>query len=276
MSADSQKRAFVVVLLTAVVCSLLVSASVVLLRPLQLANALLERSQNIMSLSGLLPDRALDNEEMLDLFLQLDSRVLDIDSATFIDEMDPDTFDQRRAAASPDSSTPIPSDMDLASLGRRSRYATVYLVWNEGEFDRIILPIRGNGMWSMIYGFLALESDLDTIAAAVFYEQGETPGLGDQITRPDWLGQWQGRRAFNAQGEPAFGIGPGRIDPASAAAAYKVDALAGATVTADAVSNLVHYWLGPHGFGPTLKVLGDASPTQQVRTRSDKVLTEEE
>jgi Na+-transporting NADH:ubiquinone oxidoreductase subunit C len=271
MRRDGNAKAFLVVLLVASVCSALVAASVVVLRPIQLNNQLLERSRNIMQLTGMLEQgETLQNDEMLALFKQLDARVVDIDAGVFDEGLDADTFDQRRAATRLDTSTEIPSDLDMARLGRRSKHATVYLVWQDAEIERIILPMHGAGMWSTLYGLIALESDLNTIAAATFYEQAETPGLGDAITRPDWLALWQGRQVYNKQGELAFGIGPGRIDPSSAAGQHRVDALTGATVTADSVTALVHYWLGPHGFQPFLQKLRDKPPQRKRRQREEE------
>ena len=263
MAGESNRQAFLVVFAVAVVCAALVSASVVLLRPIQLQNAMLEQSRNVMQLTGLLEDGVPDDETLLALFRSLDARVVDIDAGTFDDTMDPYGFNQRRAASREESSTAVPAEYDVARLGRRSQHAVVYLVWQGDELDRIILPIRGAGMWSMIFGFIALEADLNTLAAATFYEQGETPGLGDRITHADWLSQWVGRRVYDAQGEPAFGIGPGRIEAGSSAAVHRVDALSGATVTADAVAAMMHYWLGPHGFQPLLRNLASSPPQRR-------------
>ena len=263
MNNDSPIKAFLVVLVVAVVCSSLVSAAVVILRPIQLNNQLLDRSSNIMQLTGLLTEGAEPgDEEMLALYKSLDIRIVDIDQGLFDSAVNADTFDKRRAASNPELSVPVPAEYDLASLGRRSRYAPVYLVWREDELERIILPIRGAAMWSTLYGYLALEADLNTVAAATFYEHAETPGLGDQITRPDWLEQWQGRQIYDAQGELRFAVSAGRVEPGSPAAQHEVDALTGATVTADAVTSLVRYWMGPHGYQPFLDQLREQPPVQ--------------
>lgn len=265
MTNDSPIKAVLVVVLVALMCSSLVSAAVVMLRPIQLNNQLLERSRNIMQLTGLVPQEAeLPDEEMLSLFKSLDARVVDIDSAVFEPGVDPYTYDKRRAANNPELSVAIPPEFDLTGLGRRSRLAPAFLVWHEDEFQRIILPMRGNGMWSALYGYIALEPDLNTVAGAVFYEQNETPGLGDQITRPDWIAQWQGRRIYDERGEVRFAVSGGRVDPGSPSAAYEVDALTGATVTADAVTGLIHYWFGPHGFQPFLDHLRQQPPQQAI------------
>lgn len=256
MNNDSPVKAFLVVLLTALVCSSLVSAAVVVLRPIQLNNQMLERSRNIMKLTGLVEEGAIpSDEEMLKLYQGMDVEILDIDQAGYNSELDPLTFDPRRAVNNPDLSVAIPPELDLASLGRRSRFATIYLVLREGELERVILPIHGTGMWSTIYGFIALESDLNTIAAATFYEQNETPGLGDQILRREWQAQWEGRRIYDEVGDPRFAVNHGKVQPGSSTWLYEVDALTGATVTADAVTNIIRYWFGPHGYQDFLDAL---------------------
>jgi Na+-transporting NADH:ubiquinone oxidoreductase subunit C len=259
---DTPVRALLTVLVTAVICSSIVSASVVLLRPIQLNNKLLERSRNIVALTGQLPQGGASDEVLLELFKSLDARVVDIDEPRLDTEFDAYTFDARKAAVDPQLSEAIPPEKDRAALGRRSRYQTIYLVWKDGALQRVILPIHGAGMWSMLYGYLALESDLNTIAGTVFYEQNETPGLGDQITDRNWQSKWKGKQLFDHSGELLFHIAEGPVKPGSAAADYQVDALTGATVTSNAVTALVQYWLGPDGYGPLLAQLKTEPPVQ--------------
>lgn len=265
MSKDSPQRAILVVLLTAVICSSLVSAAVVVLRPIQLENQMLERSLNIMKLTDLLPpDREVGEDEMLELYKRLDLRIINIDTAGYDSEIDPGTFNQSRARNDPELSVAIPASLDQARLGRRSRYAPIYLVWNEDRLNRVILPLSGSGMWSMLNGYIALEQDLNTIAGMTFYEQNETPGLGDQITHDHWLEKWTGRKVYDYQGNPRFRISEGTVEPGSASAEFEVDALTGATVTANAVTALVHYWFGPHGYQPFLLALREQPPARPV------------
>ncbi len=264
MSNDTSTRAILVILLTAVVCSSLVSAAVVVLRPIQLNNQLLDRSRNIMSLTGLLPSGEVPgDEEMLELFKSLDTRMADIDEGRFDDTLDPNTFDMRRAVNDPDLGTAVPGGQDPASLGRRSRFTPVYMVWDGDDLDRIILPVRGAGMWSMMYGYIALESDFTTVAGMTFYEQNETPGLGDQITHPHWLEQWQGKRIYDDTGATLFNVSEGVVDPGSVNAPYQVDALTGATVTGNAVTGLVRYWFGPHGYKGLLDTMKNNPPVRK-------------
>jgi Na+-transporting NADH:ubiquinone oxidoreductase subunit C len=261
VNKDSPKKALLVVFLTALICSSFVSAAVVLLRPIQLNNQLLDRSRNIMQLTGLVSDaRELEDDEILELYKTLDSRIVNIGEAGFDQAIDANTYDKRRAVNDPELGVSIPAGLDRANLGRRSRFAPVYFVWTEDELDRMILPVRGAGMWSMLYGYIALESDLNTIAGMTFYEQNETPGLGDQITHGHWLEQWQGRRIYDEQGNPRFRVSEGMVADGSATAGYQVDALTGATVTGNAVTGLMHYWFGSHGYQELLINLREQPP----------------
>jgi Na+-transporting NADH:ubiquinone oxidoreductase subunit C len=267
LTNDSPVKAILVVLLVALVTSSLVAATVVLLRPIQLNNQLLDRSRNILQLTGLIPaGAARSDEEVLALFKSLDARIVDIDAAKFDTTIEPYGFDRRGAARDPQVSVTIPSGFDRAGLGRRSVFAPVYLVWKDNEFQRIILPVHGKGMWSTLYGYIALEPDLNTIAEATFYQQNETPGMGDQITRSGWLAQWRGRRIYDERGEIHFAVAVGKVDPGSLSAAFEVDALTGATVTTDAVTELIHYWFGPHGYQPFLANLRAQRPAKPMPT----------
>jgi len=270
MTRDTPLRALVTVVLTAAICSFFVSASVVLLRPIQLNNELLKRSGNVLVLTGLLPaGEQLDNEQLLALFKGLDARVADIDAATLDTQIDPWTFDARAAAADPDASVAIPAGEDIASLGRRSQYETLYLVWKNGALDRVVLPVRGAGMWSMIHGYIALEADFNTIAGMVIYEQNETPGLGDMIAEPFWQSKWIGKKLYDEQGDMLFRVAEVPVQPGAAGAEYEVDALTGATITANAVTALMRYWFGPGGYGPLLKKWHEQPPLAPLAGTSE-------
>ena len=262
---DSPFGALMVVVAVSLVCSILVSSASITLKPIKLLNQKVERSRHIVALTGLVPtDAELSNDQILEAVEQMDIRVLNIDTGQFDDSIDPEEFNPRAAVNDPDLSVAIPADEDLARLGRRARHALVYLIWDDDELKRVILPIHGQGMWSTLHGLLALEVDLNTIGAVTFYEQAETAGLGDQITRPDWLSGWQGRQLFNNRGEVAFRVAAGPVNQDSPAAQHQVDAISGATLTTDSVTRLIQFWFGPSGYQPFLKNLENQPPTRQV------------
>jgi len=269
VTKDSPQKALLVVFTVALLCSVLVSVASISLKPIQLRNQLVERSRNIVSLSGLVPvGKDLSDDEILAAVEQLDVRVVDIDSGEFTTTIDPSDFDARVAINDPALSVAIAPADDLARIGRRARFAVVYLVWQGDELKRIIVPIHGQAMWSTLYGYLALEADRATIAAVSFYEQTETAGLGDQIQRPDWQALWQGRKLFDSQGVVRFRVAAGAVVAGSAAARHQVDGLTGATITGDAVTRLIEYWFGANGYAVFLDTLQKQPPVKMINKES--------
>jgi Na+-transporting NADH:ubiquinone oxidoreductase subunit C len=262
---DTPAKALLVVFSVALVCSVLVSISAVTLRPVQERNALVERSRNIIGLTGLVEaGEDLTNDEILDAVEQLDIRLIDINTGEFSDVVEVADFNPRTARNNPETSIEIAAGDDLANLGRRENLAVVYLVWSDGQLQRLILPVYGQGMWSTLYGYIALEADLNSIAAMTFYEQTETAGLGDQVQNQAWLAKWQGRKVYDASNEVRFRVAGSVVVAGSAAAQHQVDAMTGATVTGDGVTRLIQYWFGPNGYGPFIEQLRLQSPTQVV------------
>ncbi len=185
-------------------------------------------------------------------FSRIEARAVDLESGDFTDDVDASSFDQRRAARDPALSTALPRNQDVAGIGRRARYATVYLVKDGEAIEQIILPIHGYGLWSTLYGFIALEPDLNTVVGLKFYEHGETAGLGAEVDNPAWYSKWRGRRVFDSSGTPVLRVAKAASMATGDAAAYEVDGLAGATLTSNGVTNMLHFWLGEQGFGPFL------------------------
>src|SRR5690606_8511703 len=126
------------------------------------------------------------------------ARIVDLDTGEYVEpeivgRKEALAYDQRKAAKDPKLSSALPGDIDIASIKRRVKYAKVYLVQNEGELEKIILPVSGYGLWSTLHGFIALEKDANTIVGLGFYEHAETPGLGGEVDNPRWKAVWQGK-----------------------------------------------------------------------------------
>jgi Na+-transporting NADH:ubiquinone oxidoreductase subunit C len=229
------------------VCSLVVSTAAVTLRPLQAANKALDMKRNILLAAGLL-------EEGVDVefaFEQVQPRLVDLASGAYVDA-DPALHDPRAAARDPARSVAIPPNEDLAKIRRRARQATVYLVEYSDGSRSVILPVYGAGLYSTLYGFIALAGDGNRVQGVRFYEHGETPGLGGEIDNPRWLAKWNGKQLADTKGQLRISVIKGGVAPDSPEAQYQVDAIAGATITSRGVSNLMRYWLGEQGFGPFL------------------------
>ena len=122
-----------------------------------------------------------------------------------------------------------------------------------GEIEKVILPVEGRGLWSTLYGFLALRGDARTVVGIRFYQHGETPGLGGEIDNPRWQASWVGKRIVDEQGQPVLRVLKAAVDPGNPEAYRQIDGLSGATITSRGVENLVNHWLGPDGHGPLLQ-----------------------
>ncbi|WP_304638434.1 Na(+)-translocating NADH-quinone reductase subunit C [Pseudomonas sp.] len=249
---ESVSRTIMVALAVCLACSVVVSVAAVSLKPIQTANQLLDKQRNILMIAGLL-EPGIPVEEQ---FRKITPRLVDLRTGQFSDAMDPLTFDQRTAARDPELSRRLPANEDIASIRRQEFFATVYLVESEeGEIEIAILPIHGYGLWSTLYGFIALEGDFNTIRGLGFYEHAETPGLGGEVDSPQWRESWKGNLVFTDEGEVGVQIVKGSVDGTSPRRQYQVDGLAGATLTARGVENLVRFWMGESGFSPFLRNL---------------------
>jgi Na+-transporting NADH:ubiquinone oxidoreductase subunit C len=246
---DSPAKTLAVTLAVALAGSVLVAGSAVLLRPLQVANKEAERQKHVLEIVRQLPDAVLAAGGIV-----LEARVVDLQSGDYVD-VEPERYDQRRAARDPLHSVAIPPKADVAGLKARARFAVVYLAKQEGRTKLVILPVRGRGYASMLYGYIGLADDLNTLVGLSFFEHAETPGLGALVDSPGWKAQWRGKQVRDPNGILRLGIGRGRVPPESPDAPYQVDGLTGATWTSNGVTHLLHYWLGEHGFGPYLQKL---------------------
>ena len=244
MARESVSKTFVVAIVLAAVCSLLVSGAAIGLRSKQEANKIRDRKKNILIVAGLYDAQASVEEA----FKKIEQHIVDLATGEYVSkdqQLDPETFDQRAAAKDPELSVKIPREKDLAGIGRREKYSLVYLVKKDGKLDQVILPIDGKGLWSTLYGFMAIGGDLNTVLGITFYEHAETPGLGGEIDNPAWQAQWAEKKIYDKDGSVLLHVVKGAADKNSP---YQVDGLSGATLTANGVTNLVKYWLGDDGF----------------------------
>lgn len=249
MAKDTINKTVMVALALCIVCSLIVSTAAVLLKPMQDANKELDRQSNILAAAGLLDDSVSVEEQ----FKQIQVKVVDLRTGKYTDAVDASSYDEGKASKDPELSEALSSRDDIAKISRRENYALVYLVKIDGQLDKVILPIRGSGLWSTLYGFVALENDVNTVAGLGFYNHAETPGLGGEIDNPRWIALWPGKQVYQ-NGEVAIGLVKGTASPS---AVHDIDGLSGATLTSVGVTNLVQFWLGENGFQPYLNNLKD-------------------
>ncbi|MCK4821595.1 NADH:ubiquinone reductase (Na(+)-transporting) subunit C [bacterium] len=137
----------------------------------------------------------------------------------------------------------IPERIDLEkemSKALEKRLYPVFIRKRDGKVISYCIPVYGKGLWSSIYGFLALKSDLNTVEGVTFYKHGETPGLGAEIQSARFQNSFIGKRIFDNKGRlVSITVVKGKIDPDSPRAMHQVDGISGATQTTKGVTKLL-------------------------------------
>lgn len=268
MQRDSWQKTLLVTVVLCLVCSLLVSAAAVGLRDFQQANKRREMQRNVLVAAGLFEEGVKVEEAYKNVRPAIvDLRTGEVmQTEAFTSQLGLtrlEEYDQRRAAKVEDLSVRLPLTEDVAAIRRREHYAYVFFVKQENEPDLIVLPIRGYGLWSTLYGFIALDlgslqkgPEQAEIRGLTFYEHGETPGLGGEVDNPRWKARWVGKKVFDENWNVVIEVVKSITEKE-----HQVDALSGATITSNGVTSMLQFWLGEQGFGPFLKRLAEAEMT---------------
>ena len=235
---DSISKTLLVVLVLCLVCSIVVAGSAVGLKPLQQEQRALDKQRNILAVAGLMQE-GMTKDDVAAVFAErITARLVDLKTGELMEK-------------DPQMSTMLDASQDPAGIKRRSNVAEIYLVRDEQKrIQEIVLPIYGNGLWSMMYAFVALDTDGRTVKGITYYDQGETPGLGGEVENPNWRAQFVGKKVLDDNGQPALKVVKGGARPGDE---FAVDGLSGATLTSNGVQHSFDFWMGELGFGPFLK-----------------------
>ena len=251
-----------VALTLCLVCSVLVSAVAVGLKPAQLENARLDRNKNILVAADMYDAESDTPDDVAERFKDFDVEIIDLNEGSYADDAtlaaagipDRNAYDASQATKNQALSEDLGNN-DPAGIGRKPKYAKVYVKKDDaGKPEAVVLPIQGYGLWGTIYGFLTLESDMNTIKGISFYDHKETPGLGARIEEPEWRAKWSGIESYDENGDVATGV-----TKAGNPKDNWVDGISGATLTSRGVSNMIQFWLGEQGYKPYLDMLREES-----------------
>lgn len=254
LDVNSTRYTIVFAAIVCVICAALVSVTAVSLQPRQAANARLYMEKNVLVAAGLVqPGQPVSRSEIEAMFARdIKARLVDLATGELVPEerLDARRYDQRAARNDPATSRPAPTN--VAGIRRLPNLAVVYFVLRDGKTEQLVIAVEGLGMWGTIYGFLSLAPDANTVRGLTYYEHRETPGLGGEIGNPAWLALWRDRKSYDAQGRTGITVikgpaGPPEQDP------LHVDGISGATITSNAVTQLMRFWLGDDGYGRFLR-----------------------
>jgi len=233
---DSIFKTFLVAFLTCAVCSVFVASAAVLLKPIQEKNQALFKNKNILVACGLVDkNQSLSATQCEELLKSV--KIVKVDLSLGVEVAD--EAQEAELAKQTVKTAGTPYKVGIAS---RDRVGLVYIATNpETKETRVVLPVVGKGLWSVLKGFIALDAaDMNTVKCLLFYEQGETAGLGGEIENPLWTAKWVGKKAFNGD-LPAVKVvkGSGNGD-------FEVDGISGATLTGNGVTGTIDYWLAAY------------------------------
>ena len=224
-------------------CSAIISFIAIQLRSVQENNVVLDMQKKIVSSAGL--EKVYGSVE--NAMSNIKTLIIDLDKGEIVD-INPDSYELAKELREDGKYKFLSAEEDVASIKKREKYSKIYIEYIDNEINTLILPVRGYGLWGILYGYLAIEGDFNTVAGLEFYEHKETPGLGAEIDNPKWKALWKGKKIYQENGEVSLKVIKGSVLETSDNFSYEIDGLSGATLTCNGVSNLIAYWMGNDGF----------------------------
>ena len=224
-------------------CSAIISLIAIQLRSVQNENVLKDMQKKIVSSAGL----ELEYGSVENAMMNIKTIVVDLDQGKIVD-INPNSYELSKELREEGKYKFLSAENDIASIKKREKYSKVFIEYKDDKINTLILPVRGYGLWGILYGYLAIKSDFNTVAGLEFYEHKETPGLGAEIDNPKWKALWKGKKIYQENGEVSLKVIKGNVLASSDNINYEVDGLSGATLTCNGVTNLIAYWMGSDGF----------------------------
>ncbi|MDX1604003.1 MAG: NADH:ubiquinone reductase (Na(+)-transporting) subunit C, partial [Salinimicrobium sediminis] len=215
---NSNSYTFIFAIVMVIVVGVVLAFAATSLQPMQYENARQEKMQNILATVGVQTDRA-GAEALFNEYIK-EQIVLNNEG-------------QEKEGVNA-------FDVDLAKEIKRTpeeQNFPLYIAEVEGE-TYYIIPLRGAGLWNAIFGYISLQEDVNTIKGAVFDHLGETPGLGAEITQEWFRQRFTDEKIFNDNGE-LIGVSVVKGNTSTSKDDNKVDAISGATITGDGVSDMI-------------------------------------
>jgi len=223
---QADRQLFKFALIICVSCSILLSFAAASLRGIQEQQVELDRKVNVLKAFGASvtdeKGKRIPAEEVYAIFANHISEVIiRAESGEVLEGASSSTVDRRDV--------------------QNKRLLPLYLWKEDGQVQKYAFPISGKGLWSTIYGFMALERDLATIVGVTFYKHGETPGLGGEVEQAWYQRQFASGKSMMQNGEvvPMRSIKGGVTTRYPDGNAHAIDGISGATITSDGVARFI-------------------------------------
>jgi Na+-transporting NADH:ubiquinone oxidoreductase subunit C len=222
MQKDSNKFTFLFASVMVIIVAVLLSVAAIGLGPYQAKNMRQEKMLNILSSVGI-AGTAVDAEHQFKKYIT-GQVVINANGEEVKGDVAAFDIDLKK-------------EQDKAKTGQAGKELYPLFIGNKDGKTFYIIPVRGKGLWGPIWGYIALEEDVNTVYGVSFGHKGETPGLGAEIETEQFQQQFAGKKIKDESGKfiSVKVIKGGAKDNDE----HGVDAVSGATVTSDGVSEML-------------------------------------
>ena len=224
MNKQSNTYTIIYILVLAAVVGTALAFTSLSLHDRQLENADLDKMSQILASAGIVPEKgqvAADFKKYI-----IAQEIVDCDG----NRVEGDAFNVDVAAQS--------------KLNDCGRQLPVFVCRPDDGSTKYILPVYGSGLWGPIWGYIAIDSDGTTVYGAYFAHQGETPGLGAEIVKPEFRNQFEGKRLIkNGVFMPISVVKAGQKPSGNE---DYVDGVSGGTITSKGVGTMLDNCLSPY------------------------------
>ena len=216
MNVEKNSYTFIFATIMVLIVAALLATTAISLKPFQETNVALEKKQNILSSIGVDVDRNIADKEYSKYIIEelvLNNKGEKVDGVAF--------------------------DIDLAKQLKKEpddQLLPLFVAKTENG-NKYIIPLRGKGLWGPIWGFMALNDDLNTVYGAVFDHKSETPGLGAEINQYElFQKQFEGKEILNGNELVSITVIKGGAPEGDK---HGVDGISGGTITSDGVTDML-------------------------------------
>jgi len=223
MNVNSNTYTYTFATVMVVIVAVLLSGTSLGLKSRQSANITQEKKQSILASIGIEKNRA---ESDL-IFTEYVKQSLTLSGGQVVSEDASAAFDIDMASA-------VKSD-------NMERSVPLYVTEKDGETFYVV-PLRGKGLWGPVWGYIALESDGNTVVGATFGHKSETPGLGAEITTPIFTDQFPGKKISEEGVFQSISV----VKEGTSTGNYMVDGISGGTITSNGVNDMLTDCLAPY------------------------------
>jgi Na+-transporting NADH:ubiquinone oxidoreductase subunit C len=222
MDKDSNKFTFLFAAIMVIVIAILLSVAAIGLGPYQARNTKIEKMENILSSIGIIGS----SEEAEENFSKYITKQVVLDSKG-----------EPVSGGTPAFDIDLKKELDKSKTGDQDKELFPLFVCQKENKTFYIIPVRGKGLWGPIWGFIALEEDMNTVYGVSFGHKSETPGLGAEIENIKFQEKFKGKKILDDEGKfvsvKVLKGSAGLTNP------HGIDAVSGATITSDGVSEML-------------------------------------